>query len=42
MSFDDFLDEVAPGDDNPQRTFLILKYKKWTQIQYTDQSPGKE
>jgi hypothetical protein len=28
MSFDDFLDEVAPGDDNPQRTFLILKYKK--------------
>jgi uncharacterized protein with von Willebrand factor type A (vWA) domain len=28
MTFDDFLDEVAPGDDNPQRTFLILKYKK--------------
>ena len=28
MTFDDFLDEVAPGDDNPMRTFLILKYKK--------------
>ena len=28
MSFDDFLDEIAPGDDNPMRTFLILKYKK--------------
>jgi len=28
MTFDEFLDEVAPGDDNPQRTFLILKYKK--------------
>lgn len=28
MTFDEFLDEVAPGDDNPMRTFLILKYKK--------------
>jgi len=28
MTFDDFLDEVAPGDDNPMRTFLTLKYKK--------------
>ncbi len=28
MTFDEFLNEVAPGDDNPMRTFLILKYKK--------------
>ena len=27
MSFDQWLDEIAP-DDGPQRTFLILKYKK--------------
>jgi hypothetical protein len=28
MDFDQFLDELAPGDDNPMRTFLILKYKE--------------
>lgn len=28
MTFDEFLDEIAPGEDNPMRTFLILKYKK--------------
>lgn len=28
MTFDQFLDELAPGEDNPMRTFLILKYKK--------------
>ena len=28
MTFEQFLDEIAPGDDNPMRTFLILKYKK--------------
>ncbi len=28
MTFDEFLNEVAPGDDNPMRTFLILKYKR--------------
>jgi hypothetical protein len=27
MTFDQWLDEIAP-DDGPQRTFLILKYKK--------------
>jgi len=28
MSFDQWLDELAPGEDNPMRTFLILKYKE--------------
>lgn len=28
MTFDEFLDEMAPGEDNPMRTFLILKYKQ--------------
>ena len=28
MTFEDWLDELAPGEDNPMRTFLILKYKK--------------
>ena len=28
MTFDQWLDELAPGEDNPMRTFLILKYKK--------------
>ena len=28
MTFQQFLDEIAPGDDNPLRSFLILKYKK--------------
>lgn len=28
MTWDQFLDELAPGDDNPMRTFLILKYKE--------------
>lgn len=28
MDFTEFLDEIAPGEDNPMRTFLILKYKK--------------
>lgn len=28
MTWDEFLDELAPGDDNPMRTFLILKYKE--------------
>jgi hypothetical protein len=28
MSFEAWLDELAPGEDNPMRTFLILKYKK--------------
>lgn len=28
MTFDEFLDAIAPGDDNPMRTFLILKYKE--------------
>ena len=27
MTWDEWLDELAPGDDNPQRTFLTLKYK---------------
>ena len=27
MTFEQWLDEIAP-DDSPQRTFLILKYKK--------------
>ena len=27
MSFDAWLDELAPGEDNSMRTFLILKYK---------------
>jgi hypothetical protein len=26
MTFEQFLDEVAPGDDNAMRTFLTLKY----------------
>jgi len=26
MTFAEFLDEVAPGMDNPMRTFLTLKY----------------
>lgn len=28
MTFEEFLDEIAPGEDNSLRTFLILKYKK--------------
>ena len=28
MTFEQFLDELAPGEDNSLRTFLILKYKK--------------
>ena len=28
VSFDEFLNELAPGDDNPMRTFLTLKYKR--------------
>ena len=28
MTWDEFLDELAPGEDNPMRTFLILKYKE--------------
>lgn len=31
MTFRDFLDEIAPGDDNPQRTFLTLKYGGWNE-----------
>lgn len=27
MTWDQFLDELAPGDDNPMRSFLTLKYK---------------
>ena len=27
MTWDEFLDELAPGDDNPMRSFLTLKYK---------------
>ncbi len=28
MTWEEFLDELAPGEDNPMRTFLILKYKE--------------
>jgi len=28
MTFEAWLDELAPGEDNSMRTFLILKYKK--------------
>jgi hypothetical protein len=28
MTFEAWLDELAPGEDNALRTFLILKYKK--------------
>jgi hypothetical protein len=28
MTFDQWLDEIAPGEDNSQRTFLLLKYKR--------------
>jgi hypothetical protein len=28
MTWTDFLDELAPGEHNPMRSFLILKYKK--------------
>jgi hypothetical protein len=31
MTFRDFLDELAPGDDNPMRTFLTLKYGGWNE-----------
>jgi len=31
MTFRDFLDEIAPGEDNPQRTFLMLKYGGWNE-----------
>jgi len=31
MTFRDFLDEIAPGEDNPQRTFLTLKYGGWNE-----------
>lgn len=27
MTFDQWLDELAPGEDNSLRTFLILKYR---------------
>jgi len=28
MTWQEWLDELAPGDDNPMRTFLTLKYRK--------------
>ncbi len=28
MTWDEWLDELAPGEDNSLRTFLILKYKQ--------------
>lgn len=28
MTFEEFLDEVAPGNENPMRTFLTLKYQR--------------
>ena len=28
MNFEEFLDTICPDQDDPQRTFLILKYKK--------------
>lgn len=28
MTFNDFLDEVAPDTDSPMRTFLTLKYQR--------------
>jgi hypothetical protein len=28
MTWADFLDELAPGEDNPLRTFLTLKYQR--------------
>jgi hypothetical protein len=28
MTFEQFLDQIAPGVDNHMRSFLILKYKK--------------
>ena len=28
MTWDQWLDELAPGEDNSLRTFLILKYKE--------------
>jgi hypothetical protein len=31
MTWQEFLDEMAPGDDNPQRTFLMLKYGGWNE-----------
>jgi len=31
MTWQQFLDEMAPGDDNPQRTFLMLKYGGWNE-----------
>jgi hypothetical protein len=31
MTFQQFLDEIAPGDDNPMRTFLTLKYGGWNE-----------
>lgn len=27
MTFEDFLDEICPDPDDPQRTYLTLKYK---------------
>lgn len=27
MSWSEWLDELAPGEDNPMRTFLTLKYR---------------
>lgn len=31
MTFQSFLDEIAPGDNNPLRTFLTLKYGGWNE-----------
>lgn len=31
MTFQQFLDELAPGEDNPMRTFLMLKYGGWNE-----------
>ena len=31
MTWHEFLDEMAPGEDNPQRTFLTLKYGGWNE-----------
>lgn len=28
MTFEQWLDELAPGEDNPMRTFLTLKYQE--------------
>lgn len=31
MTFRQFLDEIAPGEDNPNRTYLMLKYGAWNE-----------